>query len=78
MTKNKAQFILGLLIAIMPILGFPNSWTYTFMVIMGLAVSGLTFWAFWERKKSVKPSKNTITETFAQKAGNITNEGPKE
>ncbi|MFA6094586.1 MAG: hypothetical protein WC757_01735 [Candidatus Paceibacterota bacterium] len=78
MTKNKAQFILGLLIAIMPALGFPNSWTYTFIVIMGLAVSIITLLSYWERRGVIKTPKNTITETFAQRAGAITNETPKE
>ncbi|MGH7141454.1 MAG: hypothetical protein ACREGH_02370 [Minisyncoccia bacterium] len=43
MSKESGVIVLGLIIAVMPLLGFPPSWREAFFIIAGLATALLGF-----------------------------------
>jgi len=50
MSKPGLIATLGILIALIPFLGFPQSWDVFLLVAFGLLVSGLAFWTGREIK----------------------------
>lgn len=50
MWKEWVKAILGILIILVPYLGFPLSWIKIFFVICGSFVAVLSFWALSEAK----------------------------
>ena len=54
MPKNKIILVLGVIIALLPVLGFPSSWESFFQVVTGLAIVLLSVWATIDRKLTLK------------------------
>lgn len=54
MPKNKIILVLGVLIALMPVLGFPHAWESFFQVVAGLSIILLSVWATIDRKLTLK------------------------
>ena len=50
MWKQWVSAILGLLIILIPYLGFPLSWSNFFFVVSGIIIAVLSFWALSEEK----------------------------
>ncbi|MCI5108828.1 MAG: hypothetical protein MRY49_03210 [Candidatus Pacebacteria bacterium] len=49
MKTNKAIFILGILVFLVPITGFPRTWEEVFLVIAGLIIIALSSLNIWQR-----------------------------
>jgi len=65
MKKQRTIFILGIITAIMPFLGFPNSWRKLFFVLLGLSISYFAYLLYMEKKGvvSIKQDRsNTYTD----------------
>ncbi len=54
MPKNRIIIILGLLVALLPILGFPGSWESFFQVTAGLSIVVLLVWATIDKRLTLK------------------------
>ena len=54
MSKKQTIVVLGVLVALLPVLGFPRSWEAFFQVVAGLSVVGLSIWSNIDRKLKIK------------------------
>lgn len=54
MPKNNIIITLGLLIALLPVFGFPHVWESVFQVIGGLSIVLLLIWANIDKRLSLK------------------------
>ncbi len=54
MPKNRIITSLGVLIALLPLLGFPHSWESFFQVTTGLFIVLLSVWATIDKRLSLK------------------------
>jgi hypothetical protein len=54
MPKNRIILVLGVIIALLPVLGFPRSWEAFFQVLAGLAIVLLTVWSTIDKKLMLK------------------------
>lgn len=54
MPKNRIILVLGLLIALLPIFGFPHTWESFFQVAAGLSIVLLSIWASIDKRLSLK------------------------
>ena len=54
MPKNRIIILLGVLVALLPILGFPRIWESFFQVVVGLSVVLLSIWATIDKRLSLK------------------------
>ncbi len=54
MPKNRIIIVLGLLIAIQPLLGFPHFWELIFQVVAGLSIILISVWASIDKRLSLK------------------------
>ncbi|KND48444.1 MAG: hypothetical protein AB200_01795 [Parcubacteria bacterium C7867-005] len=54
MPKSKIILTLGFLIALLPVLGFPNSWESFFEVVFGLSIVLLSVMISIDRRLSLK------------------------
>lgn len=54
MPKSRMIVILGALIALLPLLGFPHSWEIFFQMAAGLSIVLLSVWSNIDRKLSLK------------------------
>ena len=54
MPKNKIIVVLGVLIALLPIFGFPHTWEAVFQVIAGLGIVLVSVWSTIDRRISLK------------------------
>jgi hypothetical protein len=59
MSKERLLFIIGLIMAIIPLSGFPTSWKKFLISIGGLAVIYLAYVLYKEKKKSL-PKKDRV------------------
>jgi hypothetical protein len=50
MPKNRIILVLGVLIALLPLLGFPGSWEAFFQVLAGLSIVVLSVWSSIDKK----------------------------
>jgi hypothetical protein len=50
MPKTRVIIVLGLLVALLPVLGFPRSWEVFFQVLAGLSIVVLSVWSTIDRK----------------------------
>lgn len=79
MSKNRIILFLGVIIALLPALGFPNSWEAFFQVLTGLSIILLSVWATIDRKLSLKAKAQMrnrarkATEEITSSATNINN-----
>jgi len=67
MRKERTLLIIGLLVAVMPFLGFPNSWRKVFFVILGFAIVYLAY-LFYKQVKARQPNTNQ-SRTFVDNIG---------
>jgi len=63
MIKQRTIFILGLWTAILPFLGFPNSWKKVLFLITGLFIAYLAYLLYRE-KKGVVSVKEHRADTY--------------
>jgi len=54
MPKNRIIIILGVLVALLPVLGFPHLWEAFFQVAIGLAIVLLSVWATIDKYLTLK------------------------
>lgn len=54
MPKNKIIIIFGLLVALLPLLGFPRLWEFFFQIVAGLSIILLSIWATIDKRLSLK------------------------
>jgi len=54
MSKSKIIITLGVLIALMPILGFPPAWESFFEIFIGLSIVGVSVWSTIDKKLTQK------------------------
>ncbi len=54
MPKNRIILILGAIIALLPVLGFPRSWEVFFQVLAGLSIVLLSVWSTIDKKLTLK------------------------
>lgn len=74
MRKEKTLFIIGLWIAILPFLGFPNSFRRVLFLITGLAIMYLAYLYYIEVR--VRLSKNTNhSKTFVDNMNGVESRG---
>ncbi|MBI2086862.1 MAG: hypothetical protein HYT69_01700 [Candidatus Zambryskibacteria bacterium] len=50
MPKNKIILVIGVLVALLPVLGFPRAWESFFQVLAGLSIILLSVWTTIDRK----------------------------
>jgi hypothetical protein len=50
MPKNRIIIVIGVLIALLPMLGFPHSWESFFQILAGLSIILLSVWSTIDRK----------------------------
>ena len=67
MSKSRMIITLGVLVALLPILGFPRAWEGAFQVFAGLAIVGISLWSKIDRKLALKAKaqmrqRRTVTE----------------
>ena len=54
MPKNKIIIVLGFLVALLPLLGFPRAWESFFQVVAGFAIVLLFTWSSIDKRLSLK------------------------
>jgi len=54
MPKNRIIITLGLLIALLPVFGFPHIWEAIFQVVSGLSIVLLLIWSSIDKRLSLK------------------------
>jgi len=54
MSKSRIIIVIGLLVALLPILGFPYLWESFFQVAAGLSIVLLSIWAGIDKRLSLK------------------------
>ena len=54
MPKNRIIITLGLIIALLPLLGFPRLWESFFQVVAGLSIILLSIWTTIDKRLSLK------------------------
>jgi membrane protein implicated in regulation of membrane protease activity len=59
MPKNRIIIALGVIIALLPVLGFPKQWESVFQVIAGLSIVLLSIWTHVDRRLSHKAKART-------------------
>lgn len=69
MRKEKTLLILGLWVAILSFLGFPESWKKVLFLITGLAIMYLGYLFYLEIKARLKNDVNN-SKTFVDNIGN--------
>ena len=63
MRKERTLLIIGLWVAILPSLGFPNSWRSVFFVISGLAIVYLAYLFYKQAKERIVKNEDYV-KTF--------------
>jgi hypothetical protein len=54
MPKNRMILVIGVLVALLPVLGFPGSWEAFFQVLAGLSIVALSIWSTIDKKLMLK------------------------
>ena len=54
MPKNSVIVVLGVVIALLPLLGFPRAWESFFQVVTGLAIVLISVWSTIDKKLTLK------------------------
>lgn len=54
MPKTRVIIVLGILVALLPVLGFPRSWEAFFQVLAGLSIVVLSVWSTIDKKLMLK------------------------
>jgi hypothetical protein len=54
MHRSRVIVVLGAIVALLPLLGFPSAWEAVFQVLAGLAIVAVSVWSQIDRKLSQK------------------------
>ncbi|MDO8565019.1 MAG: hypothetical protein Q7R67_00090 [bacterium] len=54
MPKNRIIIILGVLVALLPLVGFPRAWEVFFQIVAGLSIVLVSVWSTIDKKLSLK------------------------
>ena len=54
MPKNRIILVLGVVIALLPVLGFPRAWESFFQILTGLSIVLLSVWSTIDKKLMLK------------------------
>ena len=78
MPKNKIIVLLGLLIALLPLLGFPRLWESFFQITTGFSIVLLSIWTSIDKRLSLKAKaqrrqdhKKRLAEMKSDKEANL-------
>lgn len=63
MRKERTLLFIGIWVAVLPYLGFPNSWRTVFFTITGLALVYLAY-LFYHQAKARVPKDESLSKTF--------------
>ncbi len=66
MSKNKLVFSIGLVLLVMPLLGFPPLWKNFFSIVFGLTLVGLSFSVAAKRRASARKVRRVKEVTKEQ------------
>lgn len=69
MRKERTLFIMGFWVALLPFLGFPNSWRKILFIITGLLLIYLAYLFYIEAKIRIRKA-SLDTSNFVDKIGN--------
>ena len=77
MSKNKIVFFIGVVLLIMPFLGFPPSWKSFISIVFGITLVVLSFSAAAKRRASARRTRRirqqgVSIETSSQPSANVT------
>jgi hypothetical protein len=78
MPKHRIIIVLGILIALMPIMGFPSKWESVFEVIIGLSIVLVSIWSTIDKKITLraKAQKRRIHKIREAEIETMTQEEP--
>ncbi len=68
MRKERTLLILGIFVAVLPFLGFPNSWRKLFFVIVGFAIIYISY-LFYKQVKARQSNTSNQSKTFVDNIG---------
>lgn len=68
MRKERTLFIMGFWVALLPFLGFPNSWRKILFIITGLLLIYLSYLFYLETRRRIKKTRED-TENFVDNIG---------
>ena len=54
MSKKQSIITIGVIVALLPMLGFPRAWEAFFQIVAGLSIVGLSVWSGIDRKLKLK------------------------
>lgn len=54
MPKNRIIIVLGVIIALLPIIGFPRGWESVFQVVAGLGIVLISIWSSIDKRLALK------------------------
>ena len=54
MSKSRVIIILGVLVALLPLVGFPRAWEAFFQILAGLSIVLVSVWSTIDKKLSLK------------------------
>jgi sulfite exporter TauE/SafE len=63
MRKEKTLFIIGIWVAILPFLGFPDTWRKIFFIITGFMLIYLAY-LYYQQLKDISSKNENISKTF--------------
>lgn len=67
MSRNKTMLLIGILVAIMPFLGFPSSWKTLFYVLFGvILIIAATVGHVRRRSPIIEERREVITEVYVE------------
>lgn len=68
MRKERTLLVIGLLVAILPFLGFPNNWRRLLFVLLGVALVYLAY-LFYKQAKARLAINSNHSKTFVDNIG---------
>lgn len=66
MPRSRIIILIAVLIALLPMLGFPRAWESFFQIVGGLSIVGLSVWTTIDRKLSMKAKAQMRRSRHAQ------------
>ena len=75
MSKELVIILLGILVALMPYLGFPGSWKSVFSIVIGIVIAGVAFIVrqerLWKEREAMSEHRaDTFVENGGKHSGN--------
>jgi hypothetical protein len=66
MSRNKIILLVGFLVAIMPVLGFPFLWKNIFYAVAGISLVIMAVVGHVRRRSSIEIRREVVTETYVE------------